>query len=63
MSQVLPSVTPNPGQPPVPPSTPLASTIARVKAGIDPWTIDDAADLYNLRGWGKGFFEISKNEN
>ena len=34
---------------------------ARVKAGIDPWTVDDAADLYNLRGWGKGFFEISKS--
>lgn len=42
-------------------STPSPSTIARVKAGIDPWTVDDAADVYNLRGWGKGFFEVGKN--
>ena len=35
--------------------------MARVKAGIEPWSVDDAADLYNLRGWGKGFFEISKS--
>ena len=44
------------------PSTHAApSSFARVKAGIDPWTVDDAADLYNLRGWGKGFFEIAKS--
>jgi arginine decarboxylase len=34
---------------------------ARLKAGIEPWSIDDAAATYNLRGWGKGFFEIGKN--
>ena len=34
---------------------------ARIKAGIEQWSIDDAAATYNLRGWGKGFFEIGKN--
>ncbi len=24
------------------------------------WTIDDSADLYNLRGWAKGFFDINQ---
>lgn len=29
---------------------------------LDPaWTVDDSADLYNLRGWGKGFFDVNKN--
>jgi arginine decarboxylase-like protein len=37
-----------------------AAATARVKAGIEPWSVDDASELYNLRGWGKGFFEISK---
>ncbi len=28
---------------------------------LDPgWTVDDSADLYNLRGWGKGFFDVNK---
>ena len=46
------------------PTTPQSNgNFARTKAGIDPWTIDDAADIYNLRGWGKGFFEIARNGN
>ena len=61
MSQVLPSVSP--ATQGVQAGTHSASTIARVKAGIDPWTVDDAADVYNLRGWGKGFFEVGKNGN
>ena len=52
-------VTPPPASASSPPAS--ASSFARVRAGIDPWTVDDAADLYNLRGWGKGFFEISKS--
>jgi len=29
--------------------------------GIEPgWTVEDAADLYNIRGWGKGFFDINE---
>jgi arginine decarboxylase len=28
---------------------------------LDPgWTVDDSADLYNIRGWGKGFFDINR---
>ena len=62
MSQVLPSVSPavSVAQGSASNAAPN-STLARVKAGIDPWTVDDAADHYNLRGWGKGFFEISKS--
>ena len=57
MSQVLPSASLSQA---VQAGSQTPSNLARVKAGIDPWTVDDAADLYNLRGWGKGFFEISK---
>lgn len=29
--------------------------------GIEPgWTVEDSADLYNIRGWGKGFFDINE---
>ena len=48
---------------------PHAASIADAKAdgksrparsGIGPaWTIEDAAELYQIRGWGKGFFDIS----
>ena len=58
MSQVLPSASLSQA---VQAGSQTPSNLARVKAGIDPWTVDDAADLYNLRGWGKGFFEISKS--
>ncbi|MBM4113600.1 MAG: biosynthetic arginine decarboxylase [Phycisphaerae bacterium] len=28
--------------------------------GIEPgWTVEDSADVYNIRGWGKGFFDIN----
>ncbi|MFO0829851.1 MAG: biosynthetic arginine decarboxylase [Phycisphaerales bacterium] len=28
---------------------------------LDPaWTVEDSADLYNLRSWGKGFFDVNK---
>ncbi|MBX3356121.1 MAG: biosynthetic arginine decarboxylase [Phycisphaeraceae bacterium] len=29
--------------------------------GIEPgWTVEDSIDLYNMRGWGKGFFDANE---
>ncbi|MEY3026535.1 MAG: hypothetical protein RL136_57 [Planctomycetota bacterium] len=63
MSQVIPPASPiaSAHSPAQPQGTASQTGLSRVKAGIDPWTVDDAADLYNLRGWGKGFFEIAKS--
>jgi arginine decarboxylase len=28
---------------------------------LDPaWTVEDSVDLYNIRGWGKGFFDVNR---
>nr|XP_061812023.1 biosynthetic arginine decarboxylase-like [Nerophis lumbriciformis] len=32
---------------------------ARTPTSADPWTIDDAVDLYHLDSWGRGFFSIN----
>ena len=29
------------------------------KESLERWTIDDAADLYGVRNWGAGYFDIS----
>ena len=32
--------------------------------GIGPaWTVEDSAELYQIRGWGKGFFDIGRSGN
>src|SRR5438876_273071 len=32
-----------------------------IRRGLEPpWTIDDARDLYQIKGWGGGFFDISE---
>ncbi|MDZ4829680.1 MAG: biosynthetic arginine decarboxylase [Phycisphaerae bacterium] len=49
--------------PTVPPTT-IGNGNGRPRAArptLDPgWTVDDSADLYNIRGWGKGFFDVNK---
>ena len=43
-------------------STQPASRPART--GLAPgWTIDDSADAYQIRLWGKGFFDINPSGN
>ena len=29
------------------------------KESLERWTIDDAAELYGIRNWGAGYFDIS----
>lgn len=42
-----------------PASSPDARGDARTRPGISPaWSIEDAAELYQLRAWGKGFFDV-----
>jgi arginine decarboxylase-like protein len=39
---------------PVTPSAPI-------RRGLDPaWTVDDARELYQIKRWGGGFFEINE---
>jgi arginine decarboxylase len=33
------------------------------KKEIRPWTIKDAAELYNISGWSSGYFRIGSNGN
>lgn len=41
-------------------STPEATRPRAPRNGFDPaWTLDDAAETYNLNGWSKGFFAIN----
>ncbi len=37
--------------------SPLAKPLPLTMEG--PWTIDDAAELYRVKAWGKGFFDIN----
>ncbi len=42
------------------PSEPKPDGRPRTRSGIGPaWTIEDSAELYQVRGWGKGFFDVS----
>src|SRR3954467_6387990 len=44
-------------QPPAPP-TPAAPK--PVRRGLEPaWTVDDARELYQVRRWGGGFFDVN----
>ena len=27
------------------------------------WTIEDSAELYNIKGWGVGYFDVNKKGN
>ncbi len=31
------------------------------KEMLDRWKIDDSADLYGIRSWGAGYFDIARN--
>jgi arginine decarboxylase len=31
-----------------------------IKNSLERWTIEDAVDLYNIRNWSAGYFDISK---
>ncbi|MEY4842243.1 MAG: hypothetical protein RJA12_967, partial [Planctomycetota bacterium] len=54
----IPPVTHTPSIPPAP---------ARSRAGVtglEPgWTVEDSVDLYNIRLWGKGFFDANAKGN
>ena len=49
------------------PSGAAAGSAPRPRAprnGIEPgWTVEDSVDLYNTRGWGKGFFDVNERGN
>ncbi|MGL4368107.1 MAG: hypothetical protein ACRCUT_00310, partial [Spirochaetota bacterium] len=33
------------------------------KESLERWTIEDAAELYGVRNWGAGYFDISPSGN
>ncbi|MSR19031.1 MAG: biosynthetic arginine decarboxylase [Phycisphaerales bacterium] len=51
-------------QPSSDPSAAQPSTSPRpraARAGLEPgWTVEDSLDLYNVRQWGKGFFDVNE---
>jgi arginine decarboxylase len=40
-------------------ATRIAPALEREIAPVAPWTIDDARALYNIEGWGAGYFDIN----
>ncbi|MBM4106900.1 MAG: biosynthetic arginine decarboxylase [Phycisphaerae bacterium] len=45
-------------------STPSTEKPRVPRNGIGPaWTVEDSAELYQIRGWGKGFFDIGRSGN
>jgi len=45
-------------------STPSTEKPRVARNGIGPaWTVEDSAELYQIRGWGKGFFDIGRSGN
>jgi arginine decarboxylase len=39
------------------------ATTAQVREPADRWTIGDAAELYDVASWGKGYFSVAPNGN
>jgi arginine decarboxylase len=39
------------------------ATTAQVREPADRWTIGDAAELYDVASWGKGYFSVAANGN
>ncbi|MGI9071494.1 MAG: biosynthetic arginine decarboxylase [Bryobacteraceae bacterium] len=39
------------------------ATTAQVREPADRWTISDAAELYDVASWGKGYFSVGENGN
>jgi arginine decarboxylase len=39
------------------------ATTAQVREPADRWTISDAAELYDVANWGKGYFSVAENGN
>jgi arginine decarboxylase len=39
------------------------ATTAQVREPADRWTIGDAAELYDVASWGKGYFSVAENGN
>ncbi len=40
-----------------------AAVTAQVREPADRWTINDAAELYDVASWGKGYFSVAPNGN
>jgi arginine decarboxylase len=40
-----------------------AAVAAQVREPADRWTINDAAELYDVASWGKGYFSVAENGN
>jgi arginine decarboxylase len=40
-----------------------AAVAAQVREPADRWTITDAAELYDVASWGKGYFSVGENGN
>ncbi len=64
MTQIQPPATPA-GTPATSSQSPSAPARVRApRSGLEPgWTIDDTLALYNLRQWGKGFFDANDSGN
>src|SRR2546423_3961607 len=43
----------------IPPPVPKAAPAPAPTANGEPWTIASARSLYNIEGWGIGFFDIN----
>jgi len=53
------TVTPTIAAPPV--NSPSPAPSKPVRRGLEPaWTVDDARELYQIRRWGGGFFDINE---
>ncbi len=40
-----------------------AAVAAQVREPADRWTVSDAAELYDVASWGKGYFSVGENGN
>src|SRR5579859_7913305 len=44
-------------------NTKVAPVVTQVREPADRWTITDAAELYDVASWGKGYFSVGENGN
>src|SRR5688572_20931154 len=53
------TATPTPDQAQPAPTAPAAGAPANGKDAVAPWSTERAKALYNIEGWGDGFFDVS----